>query len=212
MNMDKHQQALKVLIRNLLELDPVCSIYAMGSIGRGDYQPDSDMDIFAITWLYCDVPSKLPWIHSQPLGEWDGGRLDEGFVNGIKTHLNCSTPICYQNSIMTGPILWWEVACILHDPSGIAQWGENCRRQFFKDNPAIAEQTRRFNETYQNWKKDRSVVREFRTQWDFVQSVDISTIVINYESFADKVLHPDTVTIRMNRTIRRRTKGTKCQK
>lgn len=189
--MDDHQQALKALILNLMELDPVCSIYAMGSIGRGDHGPESDMDVFAITWRYRDVPSELTWEYSQPLGEWDGGRLDEGFVEGIKTHLNCSTPTCYQNGIMAGPVLWWEPARILHDPSGIAQWGERCRRQFFEDNPTIAVQSRRFNETYQAWKRDRAVVRELRTQADFVRSVDKSTIVIGYESFANSTL--DTV-------------------
>jgi len=188
MNMDKHHRTLKALIRNLVELGPVCSVYAMGSIGRGDYGPESDMDIFAVTWRYRDVPSKLTWVYSQPLAEWDGGRLDEGFVDGIKTHLNCSTPLCYQNGIMAGPILWWEPARILHDPSGIVQWGEDCRRQFFKDNPAIAEQTRRFNETYQKWKNDRAVVREFRTQGDFVRSVDRTGMVIKYGSFASKAL------------------------
>lgn len=43
--MDKHQQALLTLIRDLVDLDPICSVFAVGSIGRGDYRPESDMDI-----------------------------------------------------------------------------------------------------------------------------------------------------------------------
>ena len=154
--MDRHQQALTKLIRDLIELDPICSVIAIGSIGRGDYRPESDMDINVVTWRCQEIPRQLPWDLSQEIVHWDGVRLDEGYVDGIKTHLNCSTPTNYQGLIMRGRVWRWGESRVLHDPSGIAEWGERCIRQFFADNPQIAGQCRQHHDEYLRHKKDRS--------------------------------------------------------
>ena len=75
--------ALANLIRDLVELDPICSVIAIGSMGRGDYHPDSDMDINVVTWRYRETPNQLPWEHSQCMVDWDGVRLDEPPQLGI---------------------------------------------------------------------------------------------------------------------------------
>ena len=183
--MDRHQLALANLIRDLVELDPICSVIAIGSMGRGDYHPDSDMDINVVTWRYRETPNQLPWEHSQCMVDWDGVRLDEGFVDGIKTHLNCSTPDNYEGLIMTGPVWRWGESRVLYDPSGIAVWGEQCIRQFFADNPRVAEECQRFHDEYIRHKNDKSQPRRFRTQEEFVRSLDLRDLRITYAGFAN---------------------------
>ena len=186
--MDKHQDALVKLIHDLVELDPVCSVIAVGSVGRADYHPESDMDINVVTWRYREIPEQLSWDYSQEMDNLDGVRVDEGYVNGIKTHLNCSTPANYQGLIMHAPVWSWGGSRVLHDPSGIAEWGEQNIRQFFADNPRIAEECRRFHDEYLRHKKDKSTPRRFQTQGDFFRSLDLSDVRITYESFTNKTL------------------------
>lgn len=184
--MDKHQAALAKLVRGLVELDAGCSIYAMGSIARGDYGTDSDMDVFAVTRRCHEIPGALAWQPTRVLADWSEGRLDEGFVEEIQVHLNCSSPKWYEDGIMSGPVVahWWDPARILHDPSGIVAWGERCRERFFRDNPHIAERSRRFSEEYRAWKRDRSVAREFQTQLEFMRSLEGIDCIIAYERFS----------------------------
>jgi hypothetical protein len=183
--MDTHQAALAALVRGMVAIDPECSVYAMGSLARADYGAESDIDLFAVTWKHREIPAALTWQHGRTLGDWGEGRLDEGYVDGIKVHLNCSSPRWYENGIMSGPVVahWWDPARILHDPSGIVAWGERCRARFFKDNPAVAQQSRRFSEDYRAWKRDRSVVREFATQAEFLRSLQRTEFVLGYERF-----------------------------
>lgn len=157
--MDRHQRALQKLVQELSKFDPICSVIAIGSVGRGDYRPESDMDVNVVSWRYQEIPRKLSWEYSQQMVDWDGVRLDEGYVDGIKTHLNCSTPQNYQCLIMSAPVWRWGRSRILYDPSGIADWGERCIEQFFEDNPQIAEACRRFHDEYLHHKRDRRLPR-----------------------------------------------------
>ena len=46
---NRHETALRNLTIELSALDPICSILAHGSIGRGEYDFDSDIDLAVIT-------------------------------------------------------------------------------------------------------------------------------------------------------------------
>lgn len=184
--MDKHQQALLALIRDLVELDPICSVFAVGSIGRGDYRPESDMDINVVSWRYQEIPKRLSWQYSQEMVNWEGVRLDEGYVDGIKTHLNCSTPQNYQGLIMNAPVWRSGGSRILYDPSGIAEWGEGCVQQFFADNPEVAAACHRFHDEYLRYKRDKNFPRHHQTQEDFIRSLDLGKVRIRYTSFANQ--------------------------
>jgi len=90
---------------------------------------------------------------------------------------------------MSGPVYSWGETRILYDPSGIAGWGENCTKQLLADNPDYAIKIKRFHDQHQEWKRDKTVIREFETQLDFGQSVDLSKLVRNYQSFVSQALN-----------------------
>lgn len=146
------------------------------------------MDINVVSWQYQHIPRKLSLRYSQELVNWEGVRLDEGYVDGIKTHLNCSTPQNYQNLIMGSPVWRWGGSRILYDPSGIAEWGERCVQQFFADNPEIAEACRRFHDEYIRHKRNKTLPRPHQTQEEFVRSLDLSKTRITYKTFASRAL------------------------
>ena len=93
-----------------------------------------------------------------------------------------------MNGHMTGPVYHWGNGRILYDPSGIAQWGEDCVNQLLKDNPDFSKKLKKFHDQHQAWKKDNTIVREYETQLEFGDSIDLSKLVRNYRSFAEGII------------------------
>jgi predicted nucleotidyltransferase len=189
--MNKHETALRDLTIRLSDLDPVCSILAQGSIGRGEYGPDSDIDLAVISWRFRELADELDWQIEQNLFNCNGGlevKLDSGVYQGIRLDLHCRSPRNHVKLVMSGPVYRWGGSVILYDPSGIAQWGVECTNRLLADNPDFAARLKRFHDLQQKWKSDKTVKREFETQLDFGKSVDPSALVRNYEPFANQVL------------------------
>ena len=196
--MDKHQDILNELTKGLVDFDPVCSILVVGSVGRNDYRPDSDIDMHVVSWRCNDmstvldfllqVPDKIDW----PTPERHIFVDDDGdpgwLVDGIPVHMSSYSPLAHQNSIMQAPIWRLGKKRILYDPSGIGVWGEECVKQFERDNPTICDPVNEFERTYQRWKRDRSITRQFERLEDFMVTVDLSQAVFSYKSFTDQAL------------------------
>ena len=51
--MDKHQKAIYQFVQDVAVIDPICSIYAKGSIGNNSYTSASDVDIDIVTWRFA---------------------------------------------------------------------------------------------------------------------------------------------------------------
>ena len=185
--MNRHEQAMTSLLNDIIGHDPVCSAIAVGSIGRGDYTAQSDMDLVVVTWRFDSLADHIGWQHSCTCSRTESVRFDEGTVLGILCHLSACSPTNYQGHVMTGPVWRWGPARILHDPSGIAKWGEACREQFYRDNENLDRRHAVFHEQYRRWKSDKSFKREFETEADFVMSLDKSGARVSYGSFVDQM-------------------------
>jgi hypothetical protein len=187
--MKRHETVLHDLVLQISDLDPVCSVFAEGSVGRGEYRPDSDIDLVVVTWQFRQIRDDLEWNHDRNL--FDGEQnldvvLDTGTFQGITLDIHCRSPRNHVNLVMNGPVYRWGGTRILYDPSGIAQWGIECTKQLLADNPEYAGRLKRFHDQHQEWKQDKTTIREFETQLDFGGSVDTSTLIRDYESFANK--------------------------
>lgn len=188
---DRHETILRNMTRQIAALDPVCSVVAVGSVGRGEHRQDSDIDLMVVTWIYKKIADKLDWEHAKAIFCYEGrieARLDQGSINGIGVDLHCRTPRNHHQVIMCRPVYRWGKVRILYDPSGIAKWGEECIQQFLSDNSDIARKIQRFHEQHQKWKRDRTFRREFEDQMEFAHSLDLSKAIFSYESFSDKEL------------------------
>lgn len=165
----RHEAVLDALTQIISGIDPVCSIYAGGSVGRGTHGPDSDIDLFVITWRV-----------ERTLFDGDGGlevMLDSGTFRGIRVDLHCRSLRNHTALIMGGPVYAWGPVRILYDPSGIAQWGAECTERLLSDNPALCAKLRRFHDLHQQWKRDKTTVREFG------RSIDTAALIRRYPDF-----------------------------
>ena len=194
--MDKHQSILDEVVQGLIGFDPVCSILVVGSVGRGEYRPDSDIDMIVVSWrckemsteldMFLQVPDKIDWPtpgrHAFVDDDGDTGWI----VDGIPVHMLCYSPLDHQKTIMERPIWRLGKKRIVHDPSGIGRWGEECVQQFERDNPMICDKVNEFERTYQRFKMGESVTRQFDRLEDFMATIDLSEAVFRYESFANK--------------------------
>jgi hypothetical protein len=183
-----HETVLRDLTARLSALDPVCSVMAEGSIGRGESRPDSDMDIVVISWRFQVLADELEWQFEKNLFNCDRGievKLDSGLFHGFQLDLHCRSPRNHVNLIMGGPVYRWGGTRVLYDPSGIARWGMECTERLLADNPDFAARLRRFHDQHQEWKRHKTTVREFETQLEFGESVDSSALVRNYKTFAE---------------------------
>ena len=192
--MNKHEIALKNMVDLISNIDPVCSIFAEGSVGRGEYKPDSDIDLVVVTWRYKEIRNELEWQRERNLFDCENGLevvLDTGLFQGIRLDLHCRSPRNHVNLIMQGPVYRWGGTRILYDPSGIAQWGVECIEKLLEDNPGFAETLKRFHDNHQFWKMDNSVEREFESQLAFGSSIDVSTLKRNYKTFANNAIQSD---------------------
>ena len=59
--MSRHEQSLTEIRDKLVELDPMCAILVVGSVGRGVHRPDSDIDMIVVTAHVQAVAAALPW-------------------------------------------------------------------------------------------------------------------------------------------------------
>ena len=187
----KHEKVLRDLTVAISSLDPVCSIVVYGSIGRGNYHEGSDIDLVVITWRHKHIADELDWQFEQNLFNNERGievKLDTGVIQGIRLDIHCRSPRNHVNGHMTGPVYHWGDGRILYDPSGIAQWGEDCVKQLLKDNPDFLKKLKKFHDQHQAWKKDNTIVREYETQLEFGDSIDLSKLVRNYRSFTEGII------------------------
>ena len=175
------------LVNRIIEHDPLSSVIAVGSIARGDYRDDSDMDVVVVTWRFDTLADEIDWRITHTFGRWSEVRFDEGLMEGITCHLAACTPTNYQGELMTGPVWKRGPSKILYDASGIAKWGEECRVQFHRENPELHRKCVEFDEQYRRWKSDRSFERKFTTEEEFVRSLDLSRARISYGSFVTQV-------------------------
>ncbi len=188
---EKHEAALLDLTTQLSHLDPVCSIFVAGSIGRGECRDDSDIDLTVISWRFRELADAFDWQIEKNHVNGEGGievRLDSGMFRGIHLDLHCRSPRNQVDLVMSGPVYRWGGTRILYDPSGIARWGVECIGRLLADNPEYASALRTFHDQHQNWKRDKATVREFESQLEFGQSVDVAKLVRNYHSFTDIML------------------------
>ena len=187
---------MQIIVRGLVSLDPVCSIWLCGSVARGEHLLTSDIDMIVVSWLRNDmctvpneflvVPDKIAWASPEDHSFVDADG-DRGWsVRGIIIHMVVTSPLSHQDTIMQAPVWRLGKKRILYDPSGILRWAERCVRQFENDNPEICAQVHAFKETYQRYKRDNSVVRRFERLEDFMATVDLSHAVSDYESFANQ--------------------------
>lgn len=196
--MDKHQSILDEVVRGVIGFDPVCSILVVGSVGRGDYRPDSDIDMIVVSWrcndmstvrdAFLQVPDKVDWPTPcrHAFVDDDG---DPGWsVDGVPVHMLSYSPLDHQATIMERPIWRLGKKRILHDPSGIGTWGERCAQQFERDNPTVCAEVNEFVRAYQRFKKGEAVTRRFERLEDFMATIDLSQAVFRYESFANEFL------------------------
>lgn len=191
--MSKHDRALRDLTAAISRLDPACSILAEGSIGRGEHGPDSDIDLVVITWRFRGIADELDWTWERNLFDGNGGlevKLDSGQFQGIQLDLHCRSPRNHVNLVMRGPVYRWGGTRILYDPPGVAAWGVQCTETLLADNPDLAEKVKRFHDEHQRWKRDKTFERHFESQLEFGASLDLSTLVRRYESFAERAARP----------------------
>lgn len=187
--MDRHQRAIGEFLRRVTALDPVCSVYAKGSVGAGTYTETSDVDIDVITWCYEDLLDRLEW---EPGKRFDTGSLDVRFQQGVFEEIQfdvlCLSPRNFHELVMTKPLYLWPARRIYYDPSGVAAWGSDCVRRFFAANPDLDDAYRKFKDEHARWKKDHAYEREHETIEGFVRSFDLSTATIDYPSFVETQL------------------------
>ncbi len=181
--MNRHETALTSLLNDIIAHDPLSSSIAVGSLASGEYTDSSDMDIVIVTWRFDTLADNIGWIHAHTYTREESVRFDEGTVDGVLCHVSASTPTNYQGHVLTGPVWRWGPSRILYDPSGIAKWGEGCQKKFYQDNPELDAKQAIFHEQYRRWKSDRGFRRDFETQADFVDSIDLSGAAINYTAF-----------------------------
>lgn len=184
--MNKHEIALTSLLNDIITHDPLCSVIVVGSIARGDYTPNSDMDVTVVSWRFDTLPDEIGWHHTRTYSRTSKGRFDEGIVKGVVCDMAVGTPSNYEGHVMTGPVWRRGPSIILYDPSGIAEWGERCRNQFYQENSELNKKCIEFENQYRRAKADRSFKREFETESEFVQSLDLSSVKISYSSFVEQ--------------------------
>ena len=188
--MDRLEDDLCALAADFAALDPVCSVLAEGSIGRGEHRPGSDIDLVVISWRFDVLADELGWQFERSLFNCDGGlevKLDTGTYRGIRLDLHCRSPRNHVNLVMSGPVYRWGGTRILYDPSGIGRWGARCTERLLADNPGVAAALKEFHDRHQMWKRDKTTAREFESQMEFGRSLDLTGLVRNYETFAGSV-------------------------
>ncbi len=184
--MDKHQKAINEFILQVIKYDPICSIYCKGSIGNNTYRPSSDIDIDIITWRYNEIIDFIDWKHIQT---FDTGNLDvkfqQGFFDGIRFDILCLSPSNFHNLVMKNPLYLWTKRKIYYDSSGIAEWGFSNVKKFFYDNPDLDKKCKECQEEHAKWKKDKSINLKYKSNTEFVQSIDLTKAKFYYNSYTE---------------------------
>lgn len=153
--MRNHEDWLVEIRRILIEIDPVCSLIVVGSIGRGVVRADSDIDMHMVTWRVSDVPAQLPWAVRHTHFDVGAARLDTWALPDErirKLDLCLHTPPLFQQRVLGDPVCNWGGRRILYDPSGIGAWDLLCSEAFRQANPAIDAELTKWHVVYAAWK------------------------------------------------------------
>lgn len=159
--MNKHRQVLATIIDELTILDPDCSIILAGSMGRGEEQDGSDIDMFV---CFSREPKHFSdLIRENNRNRWHSHTEREGISIDIGWNLLDSLPDEIPEGTEMVPYVFVR-ANIVRDPSGkVGRWVKAMRLWLERNRWIEQEWSKQYEEMLRH-KKDPSFPLKYDEQ------------------------------------------------